>query len=244
MARPVVGAHFRREEEDARASRTFSTAVATKDKDSTLPADMQGLPGGGLTSGATILLASGVIMNQEMYVVNDETMLAAGWLGLMYLFVKGGASGVAEALDERAAAIEADLAAQRQEEVEAVDLMISKAQDSIAVNEELIKVCAPENFDEWTTFKMDKTLADVAANLPALLDTRLGRKGAWPLPRALALGRIARRCIDPVAQMRCLVAEVLPELDALAGREAVVRAARGEEYDPMTGKLRKCQKTA
>ena len=56
----------------------------------------------GLTSGATILLASGVIMNQEMYVVNDETMLAAGWLGLMYLFVKGGASGVAEALDERA----------------------------------------------------------------------------------------------------------------------------------------------
>ena len=87
--------------------------------------------------------------------------------------------------------------------------------------------------------KMDKTLADVAANLPALLDTRLGRKGAWPLPRALALGRVARRCIDPVAQMRCLVAEVLPELDALAGREAVVRAARGEEYDPMTGKLRK-----
>ena len=159
MARPVVGAHFRREEEDARASRTFSTAVATKDKDSTLPADMQGLPGGGLTSGATILLASGVIMNQEMYVVNDETMLAAGWLGLMYLFVKGGASGVAEALDERAAAIEADLAAQRQEEGEAGDLMISKAQDSIAVNEELIKVCAPENFDEWTTFKMEKTLA-------------------------------------------------------------------------------------
>eukprot|EP01046_Picozoa_sp_COSAG06_P075993 COSAG06_NODE_24026_length_675_cov_0.649306_2_plen_117_part_01 len=66
---------------------------------------------------------------------------------------------MAEALDERAAAIEADLAAQRQEEVEAVDLMISKAQDSIAVNEELIKVCAPENFDEWTTSKMEKTLA-------------------------------------------------------------------------------------
>ena len=30
---------------------------------------------------------------------------------------------------------------------------------------------------------------------------------------------------------------MLPELDALAGRQAVVRAARGEEYDPMTGEL-------
>ena len=30
---------------------------------------------------------------------------------------------------------------------------------------------------------------------------------------------------------------VLSELDALAGRMAVRRAGRGEEYDPMTGKL-------
>jgi hypothetical protein len=35
------------------------------------------------------------------------------------------------------------------------------------------------------------------------------------------------------------VAEVLPGLDALAGRMAVRRAGRGEEYDPMTGELRK-----
>lgn len=27
-----------------------------------------------------------------------------------------------------------------------------------AVNDELIAVCAPENFDEWTKFKMEKTL--------------------------------------------------------------------------------------
>ena len=37
---------------------------------------------------------------------------------------------------------------QRKEEEDAVAAMIAKAQDSIAVNTELIKVCAPENFDE------------------------------------------------------------------------------------------------
>ena len=77
LARPVVGAHFRREEEDARASRTFSTAVATKDKDSTLPADMQGLPGGGLTSGATILLASHNMPEVER-VCDDVVMMRTG----------------------------------------------------------------------------------------------------------------------------------------------------------------------
>jgi len=41
-----------------------------------------------------------------------------------------------------------------------------------------------------------------------------------------------------MAAQRCTVAEVLPELDALAGREAVVRAGRGgQKYDPMTGQL-------
>ena len=52
--------------------------------------------------------------------------------------------------DESAAAEEA--------EVEAVDAMLVKAKASIAVNDELIAVCAPENFDEWTKFKMEKTL--------------------------------------------------------------------------------------
>ena len=36
---------------------------------------------------------------------------------------------------------------------------------------------------------------------------------------------------------RCAVADVLPELDALAGWQAIRRAGRGEEYDPVTGKL-------
>ena len=33
------------------------------------------------------------------------------------------------------------------------------------------------------------------------------------------------------------MADVLPELDALAGRMAVRRAGRGEEYDSRTGQL-------
>ena len=148
--RPVLAAPF--SEEDRRQ---FSTAVATKDP-ATLPADLKGMPAG------AGLLAVGFIMNQELYVVNDETMLAAGWLGLMAVAVNGLSSGLAEMLDDRAAVIEAELLAQRQEEVDAVELMVSKAQDSIAVNDELIKVCAPENFDEWTKFKMEKTLQKAA----------------------------------------------------------------------------------
>ena len=151
-ARPVVGMHFREEEE----RRSFSTVPATKDP-ATLPSDLKGVPAG------AGLLAVGFIMNQEMYVVNDETMLAAGWLGLMAVAVNGLSGSLAEMLDERAAGIEAELVAQREEEEEAVALMVAKAEDSIAVNDELIKVCAPENFDEWTKFKMEKTL-QAAAN--------------------------------------------------------------------------------
>jgi serine/threonine protein kinase len=64
-----------------------------------------------------------------------------------------------------------------------------------------------------------------------------GGAGAWPLPRALALGRIARRCIDNQVSKRCTISDVLVEIDVLAGRMAVRRAGRGEEYDPRTGKL-------
>jgi len=85
--------------------------------------------------------------------------------------------------------------------------------------------------------KMQAPLMDAECSLPPMLDTRLGGGGGWPVPRAVALGRIARRCIEMIAEQRCIVADVLPELDELAGRMAVVRAGRGEEYDPMTGEL-------
>ena len=39
------------------------------------------------------------------------------------------------------------------------------------------------------------------------------------------------------------MSDVLVELDVLAGRQAIRRAGRGEEYDPMTGKLVKTAET-
>ena len=87
---------------------------------------------------------------------------------------------------------------------------------------------------EMLSQKMYEPLQDAERELPPLLD---GSAGAWPLPQAVALGRIARRCIEMAVAKRCIVVDVLAELDALAGREAVVRAGRGMEYDPMTGEL-------
>jgi len=91
--------------------------------------------------------------------------------------------------------------------------------------------------------KMMEPLDDAERKLPPLLDTHIGGSGGgsggggWPVAGAVALGRIARRCIEMMVASRCTVAEVLPELDALAKRGAVRRAGRGEEYDGMTGML-------
>jgi serine/threonine protein kinase len=89
---------------------------------------------------------------------------------------------------------------------------------------------------EMLATMMNTPLEDPEQALPPLLDTRLGG-GGWPFPRAFALGRVARRCIEMLVQHRCVVAEVLCEVDELAKRLAVRRAGRGEEYDPFTGKL-------
>eukprot|EP01051_Picozoa_sp_SAG22_P017418 SAG22_NODE_2683_length_2312_cov_1.609128_1_plen_211_part_00 len=140
------------------AVRSFAAVPAVKDeeKTTTLPAGLQA--GGEGWSSAMALATAGIIFNQEMYVVNDETMLMASWLGLMFVFVKGGSGSVAEMLDTRAAAIEAELAEQRVEEQTALGDMLKKAEDAIAVNKELVGICSPANFEEWTTFKMTKTL--------------------------------------------------------------------------------------
>ena len=86
-------------------------------------------------------------------------------------------------------------------------------------------------FDEGTKevlpYAMARPLADAEQQLPPMLDKRIGDGDhAWPLPCALALGRIANRCIAPIASERCVVADVLPELDALAGRQVVLCAVR------------------
>ena len=85
--------------------------------------------------------------------------------------------------------------------------------------------------------KMMVPLEHPERELAPLLDQRLGAGGSWPLPRAIALGRIARRCIEMDASRRCVVADVLPALNKAAGRLDVRLAGRGEEYDPRTGKL-------
>ena len=53
------------------------------------------------------------------------------------------------------------------------------------------------------------------------------------------LALITAKCVEMFARKRCTVSEVLVALDVIAGRAAVVRAGRGQEYDPMTGKLRR-----
>jgi serine/threonine protein kinase len=90
---------------------------------------------------------------------------------------------------------------------------------------------------EMLAAKMLEPLADSEHALPRLLDKRLGAGEAWPLGRAIRLGCVAARCIEVMPEARCIVADVLPELTAIAGRKAIRRAGRGKKYDPMTGEL-------
>ena len=93
---------------------------------------------------------------------------------------------------------------------------------------------------EMLSVKLYGPLENPEQALPPLLDTNLGDDSGgagWPLERAAALGRIARRCTEMVASRRSTVADELPELNKLAGREAVRLAGRGEYYDPKTGAL-------
>jgi serine/threonine protein kinase len=90
---------------------------------------------------------------------------------------------------------------------------------------------------EMLAAKMLEPLADSEHALLQLLDKRLGAGEACPLGRAVRLGYVAARCIKVMPEARCIVADVLPELTAIAGRKAIRRAGRGKKYDPMTGEL-------
>jgi serine/threonine protein kinase len=87
---------------------------------------------------------------------------------------------------------------------------------------------------EMLAAKMLEPLADSEHALPRLLDKRLSAGKAWPLGRAVRLGCVAARCIEVMPEARCIVADVLPERDAIAGRKAIRRAGRGEEYSGTT----------
>ena len=102
--------------------------------------------------------------------------------------------------------------------------------------------------NEFLHVLLDPVLDEPELQLPGVLDARLApqrkRKAKapaapqqWPLPQALALAAIAKRCLIMVVRKRTAVRDVLVQLDVLAGREALRRAGRGEEYDPMTGEL-------
>ena len=101
---------------------------------------------------------------------------------------------------------------------------------------ELLTAKPPSNTDtgEFLHAELSLVVEEAPQQLPPLLDRRACE---WPLEKALALAAIAKRCLEMTARKRCVVADVLPELDAIAGRMAVVRAGRGEEYDGMTGQL-------
>jgi len=90
--------------------------------------------------------------------------------------------------------------------------------------------------NEFLHSAMEPVLREAPTALPPLLDRRAGK---WPRQKALALAAIALKCTEMYPRSRCTVRDVLVELDVLAGRQAIRRAGRGEEYDPMTGELRK-----
>ena len=103
---------------------------------------------------------------------------------------------------------------------------------------ELLTAKTPSNKDtsEFLYAELEPVMRLASKLLPPLLDARAGK---WPRKKALALAKIAQKCLEMFPRNRCAVRDVLVELDVLAGRKAVVRAGRGEEYDPMTGKLGK-----
>jgi len=76
---------------------------------------------------------------------------------------------------------------------------------------------------EFLAAELMEALEQPEAALPPILDRGAGE---WPIDKALALARIARRCIDLQWRKRCTLLEALPELNDLAGVVAPAPAAR------------------
>jgi serine/threonine protein kinase len=91
-----------------------------------------------------------------------------------------------------------------------------------------------EASNEFLYSELEPVLSEAEMALVPLLDRSAGE---WPLEKALAMAAIAKKCLEMFPRRRTTVREVLVELDVLAGRQAIRRAGRGEEYDTMTGEL-------
>ena len=74
-----------------------------------------------------------------------------------------------------------------------------------------------EETGELLAFAMAPVLQQPEQLLPPVLDAHAG---PWPPRAALALARVAGRCVEQVASERCSVRGVLAEVDAVAGRAA------------------------
>ena len=116
-----------------------------------------------------------------------------------------------------------------------------RAVRSVSAREVLVQAVTalPWNWSAWLE------LAELVA-LPDAPGIGSGSTSADSGAGAAGTAGAAMRALDSIASCSTgaggwmstfFRAHVLLELDALAGREAVVRAGRGEEYDPMTGEL-------
>lgn len=103
-----------------------------------------------------LLLGAAIAVNQEVYIINDETILAAGWIGLVYFLVKGAGGSVAEMLDERANQIAADLNISRENEKELLASSVTEAESDIVINQEVIDACTANAIKAWEETKMTK----------------------------------------------------------------------------------------
>ena len=92
---------------------------------------------------------------------------------------------------------------------------------------ELLTGKPPFNFETKTllAFELEPTLRELETQLPLLLDG-----SAWPndsgLAAALALGRVARRCLTIRAEDRCTMRDITAGVVALGAAAAVTSAPR------------------
>jgi serine/threonine protein kinase len=108
---------------------------------------------------------------------------------------------------------------------------VSERTDAFALGVVLLELLtgkppANRSSNEFLYFEMIDVVADPGQHLAQHLAPDM----EWPAEvreRAVALACVAQKCLEPMAQRRSTVHDVLPQLDAVAGRETVPRSGRG-----------------